>query len=162
MNLIVVIDEKNGVGFKNDLLMHLPEDLKYFKAHTIGKVVVMGRLTLESLPGGKPLKDRKTVVVSSTMADDRDDLKVVKSYDELFEYLKQFPTEDVYVAGGAQIYNALLPYCDQAYITKIHKTLEADCFLDFNPEDGWQLAWESELHTHNGTDFHWTHYIKLG
>ena len=126
MNLIVAVDEKWGIGKNNDFLFSIKEDMAYFRATTLNKVVVMGGNTLRSFPNGKPLKNRVNVVVTSKTDED---VIAVKNFDELFETLKKFE-EEIFVIGGASIYPQLLPYCERAYVTKVFADGKAEVFFD--------------------------------
>lgn len=145
MKTIVAVDEKWGIGKNNDLLFHLPEDMRYFREKTTGKIVVMGSNTLKSFPGGKPLKNRTNVVLWPD-GDTRDDCIVVKSLKELFETLSRFDTDDVFIIGGAMFYKTMLPYCDTAYITKVRADGQAQVFFEnLDTLDNWNLIDESDV-----------------
>ena len=119
MNLIVAVDENWAIGNRNKLLVSIPADMKFFREMTKGNVVVMGRKTMESFPGGQPLKKRTNIVLSRDESYQVKDAVVVHSLEELLEQLKSFPEESIYVIGGESIYRMLLPYCKEAYITRI-------------------------------------------
>ena len=143
MKAIVAVDEHWAIGYENQLLYHISEDLKRFKALTQGNVVVMGRKTLESLPGGKPLPNRISVVLS------RNELENVvrcANLDELMKTLEQYSEQEIFVIGGEHTYRELLPYCEKVYVTKIEATApKADAYfenLDELPE--WEIEQESE------------------
>lgn len=137
MNLIVAVDRKWGIGKKNDLLFHLPEDLAYFKQKTLNKTIVMGGNTLLSFPRSKPLPNRTNLVLSDVFT--RDDCEVFPTLQALKERLKQCDTDDVYVVGGAMFYATMLPYCDTAYITKVDADGEATHFFpDLDKAEGWE------------------------
>ena len=149
MRAIFCADEKWGIGKDNGLLFSLPKDMKCFRETTKGKVVVMGRKTLESFPGGQPLKWRVNIVLSSKEA------KVgtvgAKSLDELFELLKNYPEDEVFVIGGESAYNALLPYCSEVFVTKVAADGKADTFVpDLDEEEAFVLAAEGEPVEDNG------------
>lgn len=145
MKTIVAVDEKWGIGKNNDLLFHLPEDMRYFREKTTGKIVVMGSNTLKSFPGGKPLKNRTNVVLWPD-GDTRDDCIVVKSLKELFETLSRFDANDVFIIGGAMFYKTMLPYCDTAYITKVRADGQAQVFFEnLDTLDNWNLIDESDV-----------------
>lgn len=159
MILIAAVDSSWGIGYENDLLFHIPEDMKFFRSMTLNKTVVMGKATLDSLPGGNPLKNRDTVVLSTTMKE-RDDLIICRSLDELLGLLEE--KEDVMVCGGESIYKLLLPYSDKAYITKIQSEKKADKFfpnLDALPD--WKLTEESEEKEHEGIKFSFCTYERI-
>ena len=124
MKLIAAMDEKRGIGKNGGLLCHLPSDLRYFKQVTLGRDVIMGRATLESFPGGRPLPGRRNIVLSKTL--NRDDVLIVRSVDELMNIAG---IDDAFVIGGGQIYSQLLPYCDTAYITQLEGDFGAEVFM---------------------------------
>ncbi len=145
MNLIAAVDANWAIGNKGKLLISIPEDMKHFRAHTLGKTVVMGRKTLESFPNKKPLPDRRNIVLSRNPRFDAKGATVVSDMDALMASLENEDKREVYVIGGETIYRQLLEYCDTAYITKIDYTYDADAHfpnLDEDPE--WELADESD------------------
>ena len=119
MKAILAADKNWGIGYNNHLLVSIPSDMKFFRQTTTGKVVVMGRKTLESFPNGMPLKNRTNIVLTGNQNYQVKDAIVVHSEDELMEELKKYDTDDVYVIGGESVYRMMLPYCDTAYVTKI-------------------------------------------
>lgn len=138
MKAILSVDQNWGIGFKNKLLARVPEDMRFFKQMTLGKVVVMGRETFDSLPGREPLKDRTNIVVSTSKSLIKQGITVCNSLDELFDELAKYPQDDIFVIGGASLYTQLLPYCSEVYITKFHKAYEADrYFPDIDKDDNW-------------------------
>ena len=112
MNLIVAVDKNWAIGKSNKLLVSIPADMKFFRETTMGNVVVMGRKTLESFPGGQPLKKRTNIVLTKDKNYKVKDAIVVNSIEELLEELKKYNSESIYVIGGESIYRQLLPYCD--------------------------------------------------
>ncbi len=161
MRAILAVDEKWGIGKNGDLLCHLPGDLKYFKETTMGKTLVMGRVTLESLPGGKGLPGRRNIVLTRDPDYLVDGVEAVSSEEELWSTLTGVKPEDVFVAGGAQIYEMLLPYCDVVLVTKIYKDFEADCFftnLDESPD--FQGAAISEIMEEKGIKYQFFKYER--
>ena len=157
MKAIVAVDKNWGIGKNNDLLFSIPEDMKFFRQTTSGKVVVMGANTLRSFPNGNPLKNRVNLVISTTIM--RDDCVVVDGLDKLFEEIKKYPSEQVYLIGGAKLYKTLLPYCDEALITKVDADGNADVFFEnVDLLDGWQCVYESPTQSSNGYDFKFTTY----
>jgi dihydrofolate reductase len=161
MNLIVAVDKNWAIGCNNKLLVRIPDDQKFFRQTTTGKVVVMGRKTLESFPGGRPLKDRVNVVLTKDRAYHREGVVIVHSEEELLEYLKQYREEDIYVIGGESIYRLLLPYCNLAHVTKINHKYAADTYfpnLDEMPE--WEIAADSEEQTYFDLEYVFCKYVK--
>ena len=161
MQIIVAADENWAIGKDGDLLWHLPEDMKFFRQTTTGNVVVMGRKTLDSFPGGKPLKNRVNVVLSGNPDFSREGTVVVHSVDEALDYLKQYEGERVFIAGGGHIYREFLPYCDTAYVTRVYKTYEADTYFpDLDADDDWELTGQGEQKKHEGISFAFTIYRR--
>ena len=149
MNLIVAVDSNWAIGKENKLLVSIPQDMKFFRETTKGKVVAMGRKTLESFPGGQPLKNRVNVVLTTDKNYKVKDTVIVHSVEEMVEELKKYNSEDVYVIGGESIYRQLLPYCTMAYVTKIDHAYDADTYfpdLDADPE--WEMTKISDEQTY--------------
>jgi len=147
MKIIVAVDKNWGIGCENDLLFSLPLDMKHFKETTLNSTVVMGRKTLESLPGGKPLKNRENIVLSSQNLDG--DFKVVGSVDELLKTIGEIgggcQNKETFVIGGGSVYALLLDYCDGAIITKIDSQSKADTFFpNLDEHKDWVLDSEGE------------------
>ena len=159
MKAIVAVDEKWGIGKNNDLLFSIPEDMKFFRNTTLGKVVVMGSNTLKSFPNGNPLKNRINVVLSSKI--ERDDCIVVKSLEALLEEIKKYPASEVFVIGGAMLYKTLLPYCDEVLVTKIMADGNAEVFFpNLDEMNEWELNEQSQEIESNGKKIIFTKYIK--
>ena len=161
MKSIVAVDLNWGIGYKGNLLLRIPEDMKFFKQMTLGKVVVMGRETFESLPGKEPLKDRINIVLSKSKSFINEKVTICRSLDELFHELKKFDSDDVFVIGGESIFSQLLQYCTEAYVTKIENTfIEDKYFYNLDKEDEWKLVSSSEPRTYKDIEFRFTRYIK--
>lgn len=149
MNLIAAVDKRWAIGNKGQLLVSIPGDQKLFRDETLGKVVVMGRKTLESLPGGRPLYGRTTIVLSRDKSYQVKDAQVVHTLEEALRELEKYPSEDIFVAGGQEIYQQFLPYCQTAHITWIDYTYDADnYFPNLDEDEEWELAAESEEQTY--------------
>ena len=162
MNIIVAADKNWAIGKNNKLLVSIPQDMKFFRETTTGKVVVMGRKTLESFPGGQPLKKRVNIVLTSDKNYHVNGADIVHSIDALLEKLKKYPAEDIYVIGGESIYRQLLPYCDKAYVTKIEHAYDADTFfpnLDEDPQ--WRMTKTSDEQTYFDLEYEFTIYERL-
>ena len=139
MNLIVVVDEKWGIGKNNGLLFHLKKDMAYFRETTTGKVVVMGANTYASFPNGA-LPNRINVVLDDSGASYPDALSV-STVESLFEVLKAYPDDDIFVIGGASVYKLLLNNCKYAYITKVAADGGAELFFpNLDELSNWQLV----------------------
>lgn len=161
MKAILSADRNWGIGYQNRLLVSIPSDMKFFRQTTTGKVVVMGRKTLESFPNGLPLKNRTNVVLTKNLDYSVKDAVIVHNEDELFEELKKYNTDDVYVIGGESIYRMLLPYCDTVYVTKIDQAFQADTFFpNLDEMDEWVMTEESEEQTCFDLEFAFTKYER--
>lgn len=149
MNMIAAVDKHWGIGKNNQLLVKIPNDQKLFLEETAGKVVVMGRKTLESLPGHQPLAGRTNVILT-----ERRDFKVkgaviCHSMEETLELLKNYSSEDIFIIGGECIYRQFLPYCDVAHVTWIDYAYDADTFLpDLDQDPQWEMAAASDEQTY--------------
>lgn len=161
MNLIVAVDNNWAIGNKNELLIRIPNDMKHFREETTGKVVVLGRKTLETFPQGLPLKNRTNIILSKDKNYKVKDAIVVHSIKELLEELKNYPDEDIYIIGGDSVYRQMLPYCDVAHVTKIDHSYEADAFfadLDADPE--WEITAESDEQTYFDIAYYFLKYER--
>ena len=161
MKLILAADRNWAIGKDGDLLCHLPGDLKYFKEKTVGKTVIMGRGTLESLPGKKPLPKRENIVISGNPDYAVPGAVVLHSHEELFDYIRDKDSDEVVVMGGGRVYRELLPYCDTCYITRISDSFDADTWfvnLDEMPE--FEVVWQSELQEENGIQYRFLEYRR--
>lgn len=138
MNLIVAVSLDYAIGKDNKLLFRLPTDMAFFKEKTMGKVVVMGEKTYLSLPK-RPLLNRINIVLSDNPNFVADGAIVVHTLDDLFKELKKYRSEDIFVCGGASIYNLLMNYCDTAYVTKVEKIVDADTYIDDIEKHGFVL-----------------------
>ena len=161
--MIFSADNNWGIGCGNKLLFNAKGDMAYFKKRTAGKTVIMGQKTLESLPGGKPLKDRVNVVLS----DDENyavlGAVVCHSLDALFEALKPYGDDDLFVIGGAAVYRLLMPYCDTAYITRFLAVRPADRFMpDFDGLKGWKRVSSSGEMFEDGVSYRFDVYAQTG
>ena len=161
MNLIVNVDKNWAIGNKNKLLVSIPADMKFFRETTTGNVVVMGRKTLESFPGGQPLKNRTNIVLTRDAHYQVKGAVVVHSLEELLEELKQYPDESIYVIGGESVYRMKLPYCTEAYVTKTDHAYDADTYFpNLDEEEDWILEGESDEQTYFDLEYIFTRYRK--
>lgn len=161
MKLIAAVDKNWGIGKDNSLLISIPEDMKFFRETTSGKVVVMGRKTLESFPGGRPLKNRVNIVLTKNTGYEKDGAVIVHGMEELNAELKKYDTDDIFVIGGGSIYEALLPMCDTAYITKIDKEFDADTFFpDLDKNEDWIIEEQGETFLSGDICYSFVRYRK--
>lgn len=161
MKAILSVDTNWGIGFKGSLLERVPEDMEFFKRMTLGKVVVMGRETFDSLPGRQPLKDRINIVLSRYGHFEDDRLIICRSMGELFKELEKYASEDIFVIGGESLYRQLLPYCNEAYITKFGNTYQADRhFINLDEASGWTSEILCEALSYNDFKYSRVRYVN--
>lgn len=161
MNVIVAVDDNWAIGMQNKLLVSIPADMKFFRETTMGKVVVMGRKTLESFPGGQPLKKRTNIVLTRDKQYQVKDAIVVHTVEELLEELKKYDEKDIYVIGGETVYRQLLPYCKVAHVTKVHHTYEADTFFpNLDEMSDWAVTGVSEEQTYFDLEYEFVRYER--
>ena len=161
MNCIVAVYNNWAIGYKNNLLVSIPADMRFFRDTTIDKVVVMGKNTLESFPGGKPLAKRTNIVVALEKDYKVPGATVVNSIEEAIEAVKDYDTNDVYIIGGGSIYRQFLPYCDVAYVTKIDYEYEADTYFpNLDEDDEWELTGDSEEQTYYDLEYRFLRYER--
>lgn len=161
MNLIVAVDKNWGIGCGNRLLVSIPSDMKFFREATTGKVVVMGRKTLESFPGGQPLKNRTNIVLTSDKNYKVKGAVIVTSVEELLEELKKYNDDEIFVIGGESVYRQLLPYCNTAHVTKIDHVYDADTFFpNLDEMDDWEMTGVSEEQTYFDLEYVFARYEK--
>lgn len=140
LSLVVATDQENGIGKNNQLLWHLPNDLKFFKKVTSGHTVIMGRKTFDSV--GKPLPNRRNIVISR-----QPDLQIegVEVFDNLGNAVNACKNEDeFFVIGGGEIYKQAMPLAKQIYITKVDASLNADTFFPDIEALTWEVAWKQK------------------
>lgn len=161
MNLIAAVDKNWGIGLDNKLLVSIPDDMKFFRKTTTGKVVVMGRKTLESFPNGLPLKNRVNIVLTSDKGYKVRDAVIVHTMEELLEELKKYNSEDIYVIGGESIYRQMVDMCDVAHITKIDFAYQADAwFPNLDEKEEWEITADSEEQTYFDLEYYFLKYEK--
>lgn len=161
MNLIAAVDENWGIGYHNRLLVQIPSDQKFFREETMGKILVMGRKTLESLPGGKPLPGRTTFVLTKNPDYLVKGAQVFHTVEELLKELQKYPGEDIYVTGGESIYRQMLPYCDTAHITKIYQKYQADTYCpNLDSMEEWVITADSEERTYFDIEYRFLKYER--
>ncbi|MDR2157679.1 MAG: dihydrofolate reductase [Clostridiales Family XIII bacterium] len=178
---IAAVDRNWGIGRDGRLLARIPGDLKYFREATMGRMLIMGRKTLESLPGGRPLQGRKTIVLTRRRDFAAAGAVAVHSIRELVCETERAcaAAEDgmaaggdqsargadtrntVFVAGGATVYATLLPYVDVCLITKIDRIFDADAFFpNLDAADGFSLARAGDPIEEDGLVYRFTEYRR--
>jgi dihydrofolate reductase len=162
MNLIAAVDNNWAIGNRGSLLVRIPNDQKQFREMTLGKVIVMGRKTIETFPQQQALASRVNIVLTRDKSFSRKDAVIVHSIAELLKELSKYDDNDVYVVGGESIYKQLLPYCKVAHITKIDYEYQADAYmpnLDEDPE--WKKVGESDEQTYFDLEYYFLKYEKV-
>ena len=183
MKCIVNTTENWGIGNENRLLVRIPADMKWFRSQTEGKIVVMGRKTLDSFPGSRPLKNRinivitrnknyvpqqnegSTVVLVNSMEMALEAIKdIVKLYSKPAEGSNESKTlteDDVFVIGGGTIYRLFMPYIDTAIVTRVKTTLPADSYFpNLDEDEEWQVAEQSEENEYEGMKYKFVTYKR--
>jgi dihydrofolate reductase len=156
ISIIVAIAQNNGIGRNNQLLWHIPADLKRFKQITLGHTVIMGKNTFLSLPGG-PLKNRRNVVISNDPADRFAGCEMVFSIQEALERCDA--DQENFVIGGASVYRQFLPMAHRLYITRVNRSFEADTFFpEINPGE-WEVISQEHPEPDGKNDFSYTFII---
>ncbi len=159
MDLIVAVDNHWAIGNQGELLVSIPEDHKFFRQITMGNVVVLGRKTLAGFPNGLPLAGRDNIILSTKPDYEVRGGRVAHSKEELFEILRTYKDREIFVIGGGQIYEMLLPYCRYAHVTKIDYDYAADTYFpNLDELDNWELIADSEEHTYFDLEFYFHKY----
>ena len=163
ISAIVAVDNNWGIGFNGNLLEHIPEDLKYFKALTDGNIVVMGRKTWNSLPK-KPLPNRTNIVITSNPVYFTEINGAYRqTLEDTIKDMNSMKDLDWFIIGGGQIYKELLPYCDRVYVTKIFKDYDQvdTYFPNLDESDEWAPAMQSALHTYKDLTYQFWQYDRI-
>ncbi len=165
MIMIGAVDANWAIGYKKDMLIHLPLDLKRFREFTTGNIIIIGRKTLESFPEGKPLKNRINIVISSDTNYHVPGAVVVHSIEEALkksEELAERESCEIFVAGGGQIYSQMEKYCDEAWVTYIYHEFENSdtYFPKLDDKLDWKLLAVSDIQEYNGIKYEYRFYIR--
>lgn len=159
MQLIVAVDKNWAIGNGKKLLVRIPEDQKFFRETTTGHVVVLGRKTLAEFPNGLPLKNRTNIILTRDENFTAKDAIIVHSKEELFEELKNYNSDDIFVIGGESVYEMLYEYCDTAHVTKIDFSYQADKFFpNLDEETNWKITGDSDEHTYFDLEYYFYRY----
>lgn len=160
MNAIVVVDQNWAIGKDNGLLFSLPTDMKRFRSLTMGGTVLLGRRTLDSFPGGRPLPGRRNIVITRDATFQREGVICVTSLADALEAAAD--PEHLWVIGGGSIYTALLSRCKRAYLTKVDAAAEgADTFFpNLDKLPGWKVETVSDPVTENGLTYRFVDYVN--
>lgn len=149
MKLIAAVDKNWAIGYRGQLLVSIPGDQRFFRSETMNKVVVLGRKTMDTFPGGRPLKNRRNIILTHDKNYHIIDAETANSVDELLSMTKDIPTDDIYIIGGESVYRQFLPYCDTAYVTKIDYAYSSDAFFpNLDADEEWEQVYESDEQTY--------------
>jgi dihydrofolate reductase len=145
LSLIVAVAENGVIGHNNQLIWHLPNDLKQFKRLTTGHSIIMGRKTFESI--GKPLPNRTSIIISRNLDFQIDGCITVDSLENAILFAKQIEDEEAFIIGGAEIYRLALPIVDKIYLTEVHHAYEGDTFFPVIDKTIWQETHREDFET---------------
>lgn len=162
MNAIVVVDQNWAIGRDGDLLFSLPTDMKRFRSMTIGGTVIMGRKTLESFPGGKPLPKRRNIVITHNTGFAREGAEVALSAEEALQLVEGEDPNKLWIIGGGSVYAMLLSRCERVYLTRVETQVEESdtYFPNLDKLPGWEIESTSEPVTENGLTYRFIDYIN--
>jgi dihydrofolate reductase len=162
MNAIVVVDKNWAIGHENDLLFSLPGDMKHFRTLTTGGTVIMGRKTLDSFPEGKPLPNRRNIVITRNEDFQREGCEIVGSPEAALELAAGTEDDRLWIIGGGSVYTTFLSRCKRVYLTKVDAAApETDTYfpnLDKLPT--WEVESTSETHEENGLTYQFINYVN--
>lgn len=159
MKAIAAVDNNWAIGYKGRLLVSIPNDMKMFRNETTGKVIVLGRKTLETFPNGLPLKNRTNIILTKDVNYKVKDAIIVHNEEELFEELRKYDTDDIYIIGGESIYKQFVKYCESAIITKIDENYQSDAYFpNLDKDENWKVVAESEEQTYFSVEYVFREY----
>jgi len=171
MKAIVAVTSDWGIGKDNNLLVSIPEDMKFFRETTKGCIVIMGRKTLESFPNGAPLKNRLNIVITRDTSYEKEGAVIVHSVEDAVAYANEVLEKtddesgsmyrDCFVIGGESIYKQALPYVDTALVTRMDVTVPADSFFpNLEEDEDFMLFYSSEEKEHEGITYRFCTYKR--
>lgn len=161
MNIIAAVDKNWAIGKNGNLLVKIPLDQQFFREMTKGKVIVLGRKTLETFPNALPLTGRINIILTRNKSFSIKGGICVNSLEQALEELKKYIKEDIFIVGGESIYKQFLPYCDVAHITKIDYAYQADSYFPNLEEEGeWEITGDSEEQTYFDLEYVFLEYKR--
>lgn len=162
MNLYVTADVNWAIGNNDNLLIQIPRSQKMFLEETKGKVLVMGRKTLSTMPQGLPLAGRTNIILSKNTEFQVKNATVVHSVEELLAELEQYPSEEIYVVGGESVYRQLLTYCNVAHVVKLDHAYNANkYFPNLDKDSEWKLTADSDELTYFDIAYEFLRYERV-
>ncbi len=156
ISIIVALAENNAIGKNNDLLWHIPGDLRRFKKITKGHTVIMGKRTFESLPR-RPLPERRNIVITDVPGELIDGCEMAYSIKDAMDLCD--PADENFIIGGASVYRQFLPLADRLYVTRVNKSFDGDVFFPEINKNLWILTSRDPGETEPGLDFTFTYEI---
>ncbi len=161
ISIIVAIAENLAIGKNNDLLWHIPADLKRFKQITSGHPVIMGKRTWESLPR-RPLPNRRNIVITDNPGEQIEGCEMAYSIEDAVEMCRA--DEENFIIGGASVYRQFLPHADRLYLTLVHKPFEADVFFPEIDFSQWKMIAKEDFLPDEVNDFSYSNetYDRVG
>src|SRR5690625_4314368 len=160
ISLLVAMDRNRVIGFEEDMPWHLPKDLAYFKEKTIGKSIIMGRKTFDSI--GRVLPKRNNIVLTRSKAQLPEGVKVIHDVAVIHQWAAAYPDEELFVIGGGNLFEQILPYADRMYITEIDETFQGDTYFPEFSEADWELIEKTtgEKDDKNPYDYYFLQYDR--
>jgi len=156
ISIIVAVAQNDAIGKNNDLLWHIPADMKRFKKLTLGHTLIMGKRTYQSLPV-KPLSNRQSIVITDDPDDHFEGCIMVSSIEESLKLCD--PSQETFIIGGASVYRQFLPLTDRLYLTKVHQDFEGDVFFPVINYNNWKLVSEENFPRDEKNDFTYSFLI---
>lgn len=161
MNLIAAVDRNWAIGKEGGLLASIRDDMEFFRTKTLGNIIIMGRKTLDSFPGGRPLPGRTNIVLTRNLNFKRSGVEIFHSLEDIKTRIEDCKSENVFCVGGGSIYELMLPICDTAFITKIDYAYDADTYFpNLDKLSDWELVEKSKEHTSFDLTFNFLTYKK--
>ena len=162
MNAIVVVDSRWAIGCEGKLLFSLPTDMKRFRALTLNGTVILGRKTLDTFPGGRPLPKRRNIVITHNVDFDREGCEIAGSPEAALALAAGTPEDQLWIIGGGSVYAALLSRCKRVYLTKVDDEAPgADTFFpNLDKLPGWEVESTSEPVEENGVTYRFVDYVN--
>jgi dihydrofolate reductase len=161
ISLVVAVSENNAIGKNNQLLWHLPNDLKFFKNTTWGGAVIMGRKTFESV--NKPLPGRTNIVITKQVNWTSENVIVVNSIEAAIQKAKDLNFKDIFIIGGGEIYKESMSIADKIYLTKVHTTIEGDTYFPELQNDKWKMISNKDFSADekHAFDYSFQEWVKI-
>lgn len=161
MKMIAAVDQNWGIGYQNRLLVQIPQDMNRFKELTQGQVVFMGKNTLLSLPGSLPLKNRTNIVLTSDRNFSVKGAVIVHDREEALAEMGRYSDREIYLIGGASVYEQFLNDVNEVFLTCIQQTYHADAYFpDLTRRPEWVLAEESKMQRYSELEYSFRRYIR--